>query len=45
MNKRIILGVFLLFLASALFSACSINEQCPAYAQHEVEQEIAEQRI
>jgi len=45
MNKKTILGILLFLFASALFSACSVNEQCPAYAQDNAEQVAGEQTV
>ena len=45
MNKKTILGILLFLFASALFSACNVNEQCPAYAQDNIQEVTDEQRV
>ncbi len=45
MKKKTVLGILLFLFASALFSACSVNELCPAYAQDNVEEVADEQDV
>jgi len=43
MKKKLIIGLLLVLFTSVLFSSCSVNEQCPAYAnadQMDVEQAV-----